>query len=631
MPLVNLTTNLKSLRYGKDTVGGGNSNQPYVTRSIPKDIDDVGRTGGPDFLLRGGTLLPRRIGNDVSRLAQMFFDFKSPAGPLFIAKQNVLSLTNVNGEAGFAEPAKLVMNQGVYTPLEAIIQAGTNAIGMHVPKQGYNPFDNLNPDGPRNFGFSSNRNQPLAFPTYLRTIMPDGVIRSRLENLQLTKIDNIAAPSEQNLLTYSGGPGAILGVGKTRIPITSRTTFQPTDVNFYGSGTSNSIGKSVLSYNQLFNVSSDPLNAVTSAVTIITGLFGIPSQPLIPGNSTPRIPNSQGGTNLTNPNFQQTLGPSQTRPSTLAWEFDKQFEQRVNLGNPGKRGNLSSYTIGKRDINTSISGSISNNSGYKNAVDRVNAFPLYKSTSVTSDNDKNDFVKFRIGVIDNNNPSEKTYIHFRAIINSLSDSYQSEWGGQKFMGRSEEFYKYKGFGRTVSLDWTVAAQSKQELIPMYQKLNYLASICAGDYSDVGYMRGNLITLSVGGWFQEQVGFMSGITLDVPQEAPWEIGITDAGNKTSISSGDRTREINSDPSVQEMPMIVNVSGFQFTPIHDFVPRVQRNSFNGGKVEGGGNFISRYGNERFINLKGGLGSNYDGGPGNTEVSNGSLNYMPPKSGE
>lgn len=631
MPLVNLTTNLKSLRYGKDTVGGGNSNQPYVTRSIPKDIDDVGRTGGPDFLLRGGTLLPRRIGNDVSRLAQMFFDFKSPAGPLFIAKQNVLSLTNVNGEAGFAEPAKLVMNQGVYTPLEAIIQAGTNAIGMHVPKQGYNPFDNLNPDGPRNFGFSSNRNQPLAFPTYLRTIMPDGVIRSRLENLQLTKIDNIAAPNEQNLLTYSGGPGAILGVGKTRIPITSRTTFQPTDVNFYGSGTSNSIGKSVLSYNQLFNVSSDPLNAVTSTVNFYTGLFGIPPQPLIPGDSTPRIPNSQGGTNLTNPNFQQTLGPSQTRPSTLAWEFDKQFEQRVNLGNPGKRGNLSSYTIGKRDINTSISGSISNNSGYKNAVDRINAFPLYKSTKVTSDNDKNDFVKFRIGVIDNNNPSEKTYIHFRAIINALSDSYQSDWEGTRFMGRSEEFYKYKGFGRTVSLDWTVAAQSKQELIPMYQKLNYLASICAGDYSDVGYMRGNLITLSVGGWFQEQVGFMSGITLDVPQESPWEIGITDAGNVTSIESGNRTREINSDPSVQEMPMIVNVTGFQFTPIHDFVPRLQRNSFNGGKVEGGGNFISRYGQERFINLKGGLGSNYDGGPGNTETSNGSLNYMPPKSGE
>ena len=37
----------------------------------------------------------------------------------------------------------------------------------------FNPFDNLNPDGPKNFGFASNRNLPLAFPTYLRTIAKD--------------------------------------------------------------------------------------------------------------------------------------------------------------------------------------------------------------------------------------------------------------------------------------------------------------------------------------------------------------------------------------------------------------------------------------------------------------------------
>eukprot|EP01047_Picozoa_sp_COSAG01_P014124 COSAG01_NODE_682_length_14262_cov_11.120949_1_plen_84_part_10 len=83
MGLVNLTTNLKSLRYGKDTIGGGSSNQPYVKKSIPDKFSDVGRTGGPDFLLRGGTLLPKIIVNDVSRMTKMFFDFKSPAGPLF--------------------------------------------------------------------------------------------------------------------------------------------------------------------------------------------------------------------------------------------------------------------------------------------------------------------------------------------------------------------------------------------------------------------------------------------------------------------------------------------------------------------------------------------------------------------
>ena len=93
------------------------------------------------------------------------------------------------------------------------------------------------------------------FPTYLRTIRPDGVVRSRLENLINTKIYNPASPDEQNLITYSGGPGSILGVGKTRIPITSRTTFKPDDINFYGSGITKTVAKSVLSYDELFNVS----------------------------------------------------------------------------------------------------------------------------------------------------------------------------------------------------------------------------------------------------------------------------------------------------------------------------------------------------------------------------------------
>ncbi len=91
MGIVNLTTNLKSLRYGKDRQGGGNTNQPYVKTPLPgnpnlpfdaqNDLSDIGRTGGPDFLLRGGTLLPNLVLRDASRLAKMFFAFKSPSVP----------------------------------------------------------------------------------------------------------------------------------------------------------------------------------------------------------------------------------------------------------------------------------------------------------------------------------------------------------------------------------------------------------------------------------------------------------------------------------------------------------------------------------------------------------------------
>ena len=75
MGLVDLQTDLTSLRYGKDTVGGGWSGQPYVTKNPPNDLEDISITGGPDFLLRGGTLFPGHAIDDVSRLTKMFFDF----------------------------------------------------------------------------------------------------------------------------------------------------------------------------------------------------------------------------------------------------------------------------------------------------------------------------------------------------------------------------------------------------------------------------------------------------------------------------------------------------------------------------------------------------------------------------
>ena len=115
-PLVEMTTNLKSLRFGKDTVGGGNSNQPFVVRDIPEDLSDVGRTGGPDFLLRGGSLLPRIAVNDTLRISKLFFptqrtvrrvddasdNARTPInliGTLFTAKQQQKSTIKKKGNA----------------------------------------------------------------------------------------------------------------------------------------------------------------------------------------------------------------------------------------------------------------------------------------------------------------------------------------------------------------------------------------------------------------------------------------------------------------------------------------------------------------------------------------------------
>jgi hypothetical protein len=161
---------------------------------------------------------------------------------------------------------------------------------------------------------------------------------------------------------------------------------------------------------------------------------------------------------------------------------------------------------------------------------------------------------------------------------------------------------------------------------LHQKLNYLASVCAPDYSPAGYMRGNLISLTVGGWCYEQIGIMKGLNLEIPQDSPWEIGIPDSLVGGVLGSDEEGTAIQTDSSVKELPMIIKVTGFSFVPIHNFVPRVQQNKFSTGQlVAGGGNFIEAYGPEHYIALAGAGGySNYGTNTGLVEKNN--INYTP-----
>ena len=631
-PLLTLKTNLRTLRYSKDQYGGGSSRQPYIKKQLVKDFNDevdarltliggngrdvngirirAGRMGGaPDFLLREGSL--RASIEDASRLTQLLLDPNPVTGPLFIAKQNLLSLANTNMSAGYkayeapddsniniggdgrvgnflTNAANSVvdfarnntaLNQGIYSPFGTIAQAGVGAGGIHLNKQGLNPFA------------PTNTSDNAGFPTYLHTIATGGTDgnKSRLDPLLRRQIQN---PSNLELYKYKGGPGSTLGVGETIISIgLDNQTIRQGDSKVFHTG----FGSTTR-----FVLTQQQQSSIQSTIKDNGGII----------------------------NFTQVVRDDPQNPSAklaIPKSIDytrKNADLRTNLGNPGKKGNISSYAVGKRpdgdnSTNNSIF-SIEGNAGYDRALDQINALPIYRSSGPDVNKPINDLVKFRIAVIDNNNPSFKTYIHFRAFIDSMSDSFTSDWEAQKFMGRGENFYKYSGFDRSISLSWTVAAQSKQELIPMYQKLNYLASVCAPDYSDAGYMRGNLISLTVGGWCYEQVGIMKGITLEVPTESPWEIGISD----TLVKTEDNEDGSLNDASVKELPMIVKVTGFQFTPIHNFVPKIQSNLYGGNEdpKKNTTGFISRYGKEKYIGLTTGANvDNYNGLENN-------LNYIP-----
>ena len=653
MGLINLQTNLKSLRFGNDRAHGGSSKQPYIQTPIPEDLGGFGVLDN-DFILRGGSKAVVDSIKDVERLGKYFLDIRNPSGLLFVAKQNLLSRTAVRTQA-----SGLLLNEGAYTPLSTLIEAGGVAFGLHVNKQGLNPFDG-----------------PGSLRTYNDVVNPElGEVfsiksknRNRLVLLAGSKITNTLSanplttgisPLSTNILTYGGGPNSILGIGNTNIRFADQRTGVnnselkndpirffggygnkkeqteyftlageykaiPTDdlyqnlKRFLGLSTYPSIYDGYLRTSEEDNIITSIISP-TLKITTADGTYNTYSQkqlidiPTSPSNfSSSYIGGISSENNNTTPGDfrvllrRKLIDGTQTEQQKLIGNLTnapdytkKNIEQRVNLGDPGNRSgkDLTSY------VNGSGGGAAS-----KSSYDKINALPIYQSNGPSQakvDPDgstiTNDLVKFRIGVYDLTGDKNipKNYIHFRAFLNNISDQFSSDWTSTRYIGRGENFYTYAGFDRKVSLSWTVAAQSKAELIPMYKKLNYLASICAPDYSGNGYMRGNIVTLTVGGYFYEQPGIITGLSYEMNDDnATWEIGIPD-----TETGGDFY-----DPSVKELPHLIKVTGFNFIPIHNFVPRLQQNSF--GNISPG-NILqdnNSYGAERYIALSNGV-SNYD----------------------
>jgi len=204
MGLINLQTNLKSLRFGNDRAHGGSSKQPYIQTPIPENSGGFGVLD-TDFILRGGSKAVVNSITDVERLGKYFLDVRNPSGLLFVAKQNLLSRTAVRTQASG------ILNEGIYTPISTLLEAGGVAFGLHVNKQGLNPFDGLGSIGKYN--------------SVVTQFQPNN--QNRLVNIYNDKQDQPSfalSLDPVNVRTYTGGPNSILGIGKTNIRFADQRT-----------------------------------------------------------------------------------------------------------------------------------------------------------------------------------------------------------------------------------------------------------------------------------------------------------------------------------------------------------------------------------------------------------------------
>jgi hypothetical protein len=165
-------------------------------------------------------------------------------------------------------------------------------------------------------------------------------------------------------------------------------------------------------------------------------------------------------------------------------------------------------------------------------------------------NQTQDFIKFFITgpKLSPSAKSEKTItdeiIVFRASIGSLTDSFNPSWTPVNLPGRADPNYQYSGYSRNIQLTFDVYATDRDEMKPVWRKLNALAGYTAPTYNpDSIALEAPWMRITIGDLFYQQPVIMSSLTYTLQDsDTTWEINIEQdaammqAPKKISVTMG-----------------------------------------------------------------------------------------------
>ena len=163
-----------------------------------------------------------------------------------------------------------------------------------------------------------------------------------------------------------------------------------------------------------------------------------------------------------------------------------------------------------------------NNVDYVNSLQVLNQEEFTKQYSAT---DKfgvygPDIIKFYFYDIVN-----QKYIPFNATVKSINDNNNASWETVEYLGRPDKLFYYKGFERQVSFNFTVNAHSVKELMPMWQRINYLVGLTRpANYTlqqEGGYMVPPMVQLTLGDFYKNHFVVITSCNVTIPDDTSWE--------------------------------------------------------------------------------------------------------------
>lgn len=539
MPLINLTTNLKSLPYGSDRPGGASSGEPFIVSPLPSQAIRVPyarqlnlfdnfyelNKNTSDFPIRGGSIeLDTSTGRlttvagriDFARI-QAFLDNKQK-GTIFKLKQAGLQLSNpkmqvpgaiatlVSNQSGFVETTRTYNPTGI-TTAQQVLTSGT---GIHIPRHGATAdYGGLFTRGYAEFIRANNTLQDnrlvILTKSKIANESPISIYSGRAADYGISVLNN-------QILNYPGGPGSTYGIGGTVIK---------RDVN-----TNTGVVYNTISY------------------TYDT----IQKQNTTEGTDRahPRVQDFRKAIN--NQTGKEQLMTEDYESDRFGYATGRRWYSAVNTGNQGAAPLKARVDYSKTLGN----------------IDDVNC--TYPYTMLEEDTPwttygfsrdiPKDIIKFSFECLDNDYIGTATALLFRAFLTSFTDNNQAEFNSFKYLGRGETFRAYQGFDRSINFGFKIAAFSRDEMQPLYTKLNHLISQVYPDYSPKeGFMRGSIIKLTVGDYLYRVPGFLENVNVTIDSNASWEIALDKTGK---------------DKDMAELPQLLDVQ-CTFKPIHNILPR------------------------------------------------------------
>lgn len=143
--------------------------------------------------------------------------------------------------------------------------------------------------------------------------------------------------------------------------------------------------------------------------------------------------------------------------------------------------------------------------------------PVVTLKSIDGKYDTIDFIKLKIvvpTVFDGG-------ISFRSFIKDIKHDAKGEYEEQRYVGRPERFIVYKGMNRTINFTLYLVAFSADELTGMWARCNMLNKLVYPIDNSAGSMTAPIVKLTLGDILTDQPGYVTSVSMNLT-DMPWDI-------------------------------------------------------------------------------------------------------------